>query len=64
MMRVSAIGSPTSVREALSTLLAETGADKFIATMPIYDNDSQLHFADLAADAFNSLAYAEVQPAL
>lgn len=63
MMRVSAVGSPDSVREALTALQAETGADEFIATMPIFDHQARLRSAELATGVFRTLSSASTQAA-
>jgi luciferase family oxidoreductase group 1 len=55
MMRVSAVGSVESVRRSLEQLRAETGADEFIATMPIYDHATRLRSLELSAAAFGDL---------
>jgi luciferase family oxidoreductase group 1 len=55
MSRVSAVGSPETVRNALEGLLAETGADEFIATAQIFDHTARLRSFELAAAVFRQL---------
>jgi len=49
MTRVSAVGSPATVRRKLEAIAAETGADELIATAQVYDHASRLRSFELAA---------------
>jgi alkanesulfonate monooxygenase SsuD/methylene tetrahydromethanopterin reductase-like flavin-dependent oxidoreductase (luciferase family) len=55
MTRVSAVGSPETVRTALETLLTDTGADELIVTSQIYDHAARLRSFELSADVFKSI---------
>ena len=55
MSRVSAVGSPETVRHALEGLLAETGADEFIATAQVFDHTARLRSFELVAEVFRRL---------
>jgi hypothetical protein len=51
MTRVSAVGSPGAVREGLSALLSQTGADELMLTAHIFDHAARLRSFELAAGA-------------
>jgi luciferase family oxidoreductase group 1 len=51
MTRVSAVGSVGRVRERLSAIQAETGADELMLTAHIYDHAAHLRSFELAAEA-------------
>jgi luciferase family oxidoreductase group 1 len=53
MLSVSAVGSPAAVREQLKTLREATGADEFIANMPLFDHAARMRSVELAASAFS-----------
>jgi luciferase family oxidoreductase group 1 len=55
MTRVSVVGLPGAVREGLSALLSETGADELMLTAHIYDHASRLRSFELAAAALREL---------
>jgi luciferase family oxidoreductase group 1 len=55
MTRVSAIGSPETVRRDLESLLAATDADELIATAQIYDHAARLRSFELAAEVFRAI---------
>jgi luciferase family oxidoreductase group 1 len=46
------VGSPRTVRERLSALIAATGADELMITSMIYDHGSRRHCYELMAQAF------------
>ena len=48
--RCTAIGSPATVRERLSEILEETGADEIIATAQIYDHAARVRSFQIAAE--------------
>jgi luciferase family oxidoreductase group 1 len=49
MTRVSAVGSPATVRRKFEAIVAETGADELVATAQIYDHASRLRSFEVAA---------------
>ena len=49
----SVIGSKDSVREQLERFLAQTGADEFMMTTPIYDHQARLHSIKLLGELMN-----------
>jgi luciferase family oxidoreductase group 1 len=53
--KYSAVGSAETVRERLTDILNETGADEVIATAQIYDHGARLHSFQIAADVFQQL---------
>ena len=55
MTRVSVVGSPGAVREGLSGLLSETGADELMLTAHIFDHAARLRSFELAAVALREL---------
>jgi len=55
MTRVSVVGPPGAVREGLSALLSETGADELMLTAHIYDHAARLRSFELAAVALRGL---------
>lgn len=54
--RVSAIGTPEQVRQALEKILRATGADEIIATAHLHDHAARLHSFELAAGVFKQLS--------
>ncbi len=52
MTRVSAVGSPETVRRQLQEIVEATGADELIATAQIYDHAARLRSFELAAEVF------------
>jgi luciferase family oxidoreductase group 1 len=55
MTRVSAVGSPATVRRDLEALLAATDADELIATAQIYDHAARLRSFELVAAVFRAI---------
>ena len=55
MTRVSAVGSPETVRRDLESLLAATDADELIVTAQIYDHQSRLRSFELAAEVVRAI---------
>jgi luciferase family oxidoreductase group 1 len=55
MTRCSAVGSPETVRQQLTLLLDQTGADEIIATAQIFDHAARLHSFELAAGVFEEI---------
>jgi luciferase family oxidoreductase group 1 len=55
MTRVSAVGSPTTVRTAIEKILEETAADEIIATAQIFDHAARLRSFELAAEVFRAI---------
>lgn len=55
MTRVSAVGSPATVRTAIEKILEETGADEIVATAQIFDHAARLRSFELAAEVFRSI---------
>jgi luciferase family oxidoreductase group 1 len=55
MMRVSAVGSPATVKSTLEELLRDTGADELICTAQIYDHAARLRSFEIAADVFREI---------
>ncbi len=56
MMRVSFVGGPATVREGLTTLLAETDADEIIVAGQIYDHAARLRSFEILAQVRESMA--------
>jgi luciferase family oxidoreductase group 1 len=56
MTRVSAVGSPETVRRALQDLLTETCADELVVTANIYDHVRRLRSFEIAADVLREIA--------
>ncbi|WP_164103140.1 LLM class flavin-dependent oxidoreductase [Candidatus Laterigemmans baculatus] len=54
MTRVSAVGSPETVRQDLERIVAATGADEIIATAQIFDPAARLRSFEIAADVFRA----------
>lgn len=54
MMRVTAVGTPTRVREQLANLVEATGADELMLTGHIYDHAARVKSFELAAQAMRS----------
>ncbi len=55
MTQISAVGSPATVRAALHTLLAQTGADEVMATAQIYDHGARRRSFEILAQVRDSL---------
>jgi alkanesulfonate monooxygenase SsuD/methylene tetrahydromethanopterin reductase-like flavin-dependent oxidoreductase (luciferase family) len=55
MTRVSAVGSPATVRTAIDKILEETAADEIIATAQIFDHAARLRSFELAAEVFRAI---------
>ncbi|WP_406696997.1 LLM class flavin-dependent oxidoreductase [Singulisphaera sp. Ch08] len=51
MTRVSAVGSPASVRQTLETLIEATEADELMLTGQIFDHEARLRSFQIAAEA-------------
>jgi luciferase family oxidoreductase group 1 len=49
-IRISAIGSPDTVRSKLRTIIEETGADEIIATAQIYDHAARLRSFEILSE--------------
>ncbi|MEO8453467.1 MAG: MsnO8 family LLM class oxidoreductase, partial [Gemmatimonadota bacterium] len=49
MLSFSAIGSPETVREGLTSVIAETGADELIIASQIYDHAARVRSYEIAA---------------
>ncbi len=59
MMRMSLVGSPATIREGLTTLLAETGADELIVAAQIHDHAARLRSYELLAQVRDALTATE-----
>lgn len=55
MTRVSVVGALQTVREGLTALLEETGADEIMATAQIFDHAARLRSFEILADVRDSL---------
>jgi alkanesulfonate monooxygenase SsuD/methylene tetrahydromethanopterin reductase-like flavin-dependent oxidoreductase (luciferase family) len=55
MTRVSAVGSPGTVRAAIERIVEETGADEIVATAQIFDHAARLRSFELAAEVFREV---------
>lgn len=55
MTRISAVGEPTAIRQQLSSLLEQTGADEIISTAHIFDHQARLRSFELGAEVFQQL---------
>jgi luciferase family oxidoreductase group 1 len=53
MIRVSFVGTPTQVRDALQEFTDATGVDEVILTCGAYDHDARLRSYELLADAWS-----------
>lgn len=56
MTRVSAVGSPATVKARLQALVEETGADEIIATAHIFDHVARLRSFEIAAEIFQEMS--------
>ena len=56
MTRVSAVGSPTTVRRQLEAIVEQTGADEIIATAQIFDHQARLRSFEITAEVFQAMA--------
>lgn len=56
MTRVSAVGSPATVKARLQALVEETGADEIIATAHIFDHAARLRSFEIAAEIFQEMS--------
>jgi luciferase family oxidoreductase group 1 len=54
-MRVSAVGSPDTVRRRLEAILEETGADELIMTAHVYDHRARLRSFELASEVMRAV---------
>lgn len=63
MTRISAVGSPATVRQRLEGLLRVTEADELITTAQIYDHSARLRSFELAADVLRQIEQAAGHPA-
>jgi luciferase family oxidoreductase group 1 len=55
MTRYSVVGSPTTVRKGLESLLDETQADEVVATAQVYDHSSRLRSFEIAAPIYREI---------
>jgi len=55
MTRYSAVGSPSTVRQELEAILAETRAEELIVTAQIFDHTARLRSFELTAAAMRSM---------
>jgi luciferase family oxidoreductase group 1 len=55
MTRISAVGSPETVRKQLEALVEETAADEVIATAQIFSHEARLHSFEIAAEVFHGM---------
>jgi alkanesulfonate monooxygenase SsuD/methylene tetrahydromethanopterin reductase-like flavin-dependent oxidoreductase (luciferase family) len=55
MTRVSAVGSPATVRASLEQLIDESAADELIVTAQIYDHAARLRSFELTASVFGEM---------
>jgi luciferase family oxidoreductase group 1 len=60
MLRFSVVGSPDTVRQGLSRIIDQTGADELIMTAPIFDQSARLRSIELVAQVREELAIAVV----
>ncbi|MGF2482020.1 LLM class flavin-dependent oxidoreductase, partial [Ralstonia pseudosolanacearum] len=51
-----AIGSPHTVRDALASFIARTGADEIMVTSQIFDHAARLRSFEIAAEVHAELA--------
>lgn len=56
MIRISAVGSSSTIRKQLEALVEETGADEVIATAQIFEHVARLRSFEIAAEVFQSMA--------
>jgi alkanesulfonate monooxygenase SsuD/methylene tetrahydromethanopterin reductase-like flavin-dependent oxidoreductase (luciferase family) len=59
----SAIGSPDTVRRALSSFIDRTRPDELMLTSQIFDHAARLRSYEIAADVLNSLPRPEARAA-
>jgi luciferase family oxidoreductase group 1 len=59
MMRVSAVGSPGTVRAGLEEIVERTGADEIIATAQIYDHAARVRSFEIAGEVFGQMKQAK-----
>lgn len=55
MLRYSAVGSPARIAETLRIMQAETQADEFIVSAPIFDHGARVRSFELLSDVRDSL---------
>ena len=55
MLRCAVVGSPTTIRQGLAEIIAETNADEIIATAQIFDHGARLRSFEIAAGVFEEL---------
>ena len=55
MTRCSVVGSPTTVRRGLQSLIEATGADELIVSSPIFDHGDRLRSYELTREAFDEV---------
>ena len=55
MLERSIIGSPSTVREGIEALIAETGADELIIVSDVYEHEKRLRSFELIAEAYPPL---------
>ncbi len=53
--RVSVVGAPSTLRQGLEALLAQTQADEVMLTSQIFDHAARLHSFELAASVFGEI---------
>jgi alkanesulfonate monooxygenase SsuD/methylene tetrahydromethanopterin reductase-like flavin-dependent oxidoreductase (luciferase family) len=56
----AAIGSPESVRTALTAFMERTGADELMVTCQIFDHRYRLRSYEIAAEVASEIALADV----
>jgi luciferase family oxidoreductase group 1 len=56
MTRISAVGSPATLRKQLEALVESTEADEVIATAQIFDHEARLRSFEIAAEVFQAMA--------
>jgi luciferase family oxidoreductase group 1 len=62
VLRCSAIGSPSTVRQWLADFIARTGVDEVIVAAQIFDHAARLRSYELTAQAFHDLAARDPVP--
>ncbi|WP_288424451.1 LLM class flavin-dependent oxidoreductase [uncultured Spirosoma sp.] len=60
MLRYSVVGSSDTVRQGLSRIIDQTGADELIMTAPVFDQSARLRSIELVAQVREELAMAAV----
>lgn len=58
----SAVGSPDTVRQALTAIVEATGADELILTAPVYDHAARVRSYELVAAAWGGTASPAADP--